>query len=103
VALKKIKRIVNFLQKYEYRETGFNATKIAITEIASTTDTEPKLFKAFVKRKRNDAIENLCSNVFQTTYFLVNPRNPHSTTDDSAVLSSIGPKLLESEMDKYNS
>jgi hypothetical protein len=40
VALKKIKRIVNFLQKY--REIGFNSTKTAITEIASTTDAEPK-------------------------------------------------------------
>jgi len=54
----KIKRLVNFAQKY--RETGFNSTKIAVTEIVSTTDAKLKL----PERKRNeDAIQNLCNNV----------------------------------------
>jgi len=45
----------------KYREIGFNSTKIAITEIASTTDAELKLPE---RKRAEEAIQNLCNNVF---------------------------------------
>jgi len=54
---------------------GFNSTKIAITEITSTTDAELKL----PERKRNeDVIQNLCNDVFVDYVLYVYWTVPHS-------------------------